>query len=235
MAHKIGKIKVERTTLTKDGELTNPSIVATESTLDTLIYDDITSIESWNRYGGVLCTDGYQVKTRISEVLDVSGWSGITSDAKDIVISYYLKETNKDEATANTEKVVHLMGKGYTLQQAQGALVKAYANYHLIEIGACYKRANSEQLFMVIAKYLTLTDAGDLIKITHKLFDLYKTQGIRGISDGSAGEGLFDFLESSIGTSYETTGLAQQGYVLNTGDNATFISELMDVLRNGNY
>ena len=69
----------------------------------------------------------------------------------------------------------------------------------------------------------------------HKLFDLFKSQAIRGTDDGNAGEGLFNFLESTVGTSYENAGLEEQGYTLKTGTYSEFITELMDVLRHGIY
>lgn len=234
MSYKIGKIKVERTMVVDNLEVANPPIIATEN-LDTELYDDITSIENWFKYGDILCTDTLQLRARIVAILDSISWSGTTDEEKDIIIRLHSKETSKAESIATTEKIVYLMGKGYTQAQAQGVLIQSYADYHLKEIISSEKRGNSEKLYQIIAKYLTLNDAGDLIKISHKLFDLYKTQGIRGVNDGNAGEGLFDFLESTVGTSYETTGLVQQGYTLNTGDYTSFISELMDVLRNGNY
>lgn len=235
MTHKIGKLKTERTILINDGEIVDSPIISVNGSLDLTKYDDITSMVSWDEYSDNLCTDRLQTRDRIKEILNSQGWSGSTDNDKEIVIKYYLKETNKEDSVSNTEKVMFLMGKGYTLEQAQGRLIQAYSTFHIIEINACHSRANSAKLFEVIAKYLDLSDASDLIKITHKLFDLYKTQAIRGVNDGNAGEGLFDFLESTIGTSYETTGLTQQGYTLNTGDNTTFINELMDVLRKGNY
>lgn len=236
MSHKIGKIRTERSNLVRPGDQVYAPIISTGGTLNLEVYEDITSIDNWVVYGDVLCTDILQVRDRIKEELDAISWSGLTNTQKDIVIEYYLKETNKDEATSNTEKVVYLMtSKGYSPLQAQGVLIKAYGSYHPKEVYACNKRANTEKLYEVIAKYLTLADAGDLIKITHKLFDLYKTQAIRGTQDGNAGEGLFNFLESTPGTSYETTGLEQQGYTLSTGTYSEFITELMDVLRHGNY
>lgn len=236
MGFVIGKIKTERLTIVSNNETVDAPIISVSgSTLDTSKYDDITSIQNWVNYYDIVCTDYLQMRDRVRDVVDSVSWTGLISTEKDIVIDLYLKETNKDNATANNEKVVHLMGKGYTLQQAQGTLINTYSNHHIKEIDSCAKRGNSEQLYIAIAKYLTLEDAGDLIKISHKLFDLYKTQGIRGVNDGNAGEGLFDFLESTIGTSYETSGLEQQGYTLNTGDYNSFITELMDVLRNGNY
>lgn len=233
--YKIGKIKTIRTTVAAPGEVIDAPLIVSSGSLDLTKYDDITSIESWNEYGGILCTDCLQIRDRIKYHFELVSWSGLTSAEKDIVISWYLKESYKDDNTSNTEKIMHLLGKGYSMPQAQGKLIQSYSEYHLREIDACAARANSGQLYTVIAKHLNLIDASDLIKITHKLFDLYKSQGIRGTLDGNAGEGLFDFLESTPGTSYETTGLQQQGYTLNTGTYMSFVSELMDVLRNGNY
>jgi hypothetical protein len=235
MAWTIGKIKVERTRLASQDEQVDAPIIVTDGVLDTSKYDDITSIENWYLHSDAICCDYLQMRERVRTILDATGWSGLTSTEKDIIIELYMQETTKDDATANGEKVAQLMGKGYSLQEAQGILLKSYASHHLKEVDSCLKRANSEGLYTVIAKYLILDDAGDLIKITHKLFDLYKTQAIKGINDGNAGEGLFDFLESTSGTTYETAGLEQQGYTLNVGDYTSFITELMDVLRNGNY
>lgn len=234
MTYSIGKIKVERTTILMSGEQSNAPIISTTHSLDLSIYDDITSIDSWYQYTS-LCTDFLQTRARVKEILSVKTWSNLTDSEKDIVIEFYLKEDLIDEDTYNTYKVGYLMGKGYSLEQASYLLIQAYGNYHIKEVRSCTTRANSEKLYKVIAKYLSLADAGDLIKITHKLFDLYKSQAIRGSEDGNAGEGLFNFLESTVGSSYENAGLAQQGYILKTGTYSDFITELMDVLRHGNY
>lgn len=235
MGLKIGKLKYDITTMVgTDDDVMSP-IVLIDGDLDLINYDDITSISSWVKYYDSLCTDRLQLRLRIIEILNTQTWSGISDEERDIVIKYYLKETSKSDSVANEEKVIFLMGKGFSFGEVQGLLIKSYSIYHLMEIESCYSRANSAKLFEVIAKYLTLVDAADLINITHKLFDLYKTQGIRGVNDGSVGAGLFDFLESTVDTMYETSGLQQQGYVLNTGDYTTFISELMDVLKYGNY
>ena len=223
-------------TISGDNELKDAYIIVNSGDTAPSGYTNISSVQSWNDYGESLCTDYLQWRDRVRDELDQTHWSGLTSSEKDIVINFYLKETDKDENTANTEKITHLMTSyGLDLVSSKGKLIAVYGKHHLEEIDACHKRANSELLYQVIAKYLTLVDAGDLIKITHKLFDLYKSQAIRGTEDGNAGEGLFNFLESTVGSSYETTGLEQQGYILNIGDYASFISELMDVLRNGNY
>lgn len=203
--------------------------------LDLNIYDDITSIENWVIFESDLNKDTLYIRERIRNILDTISWSGCTNTEKDIVIKYYLKETNKTQSESDTEKIVYLMGLGYTQQQAIGFLIQSYSVYHLLEIDSCNKRGNSTKLYDIIGKYISISDAADLIKITHKLFDLYKTQAIRGTTYGTAGEGLLDFITSTPNTSYEFSGLEQQGYVLNTGDYNSFISELMDILKNGNY
>jgi hypothetical protein len=235
MSYKIGKLKTVQTNMIEVGGSANPTFVSVNGALDVNLYDDITSIENWLLYGDLLCTDILQVRDRVKEILDVSGWTGLTNTEKDVVITLFLKESNKADNVSDTEKVMYLMSRGYSLAEAQSRLMQAYGDYHVKEIHACANRANSEKLYIAIAKYLSLTDASDLIKITHKLFDLYKSQAIRGTLDGNAGEGLFNFLESTVGTSFETTGLTQQGYILKTGTYASFITELMDILRHGNY
>jgi len=215
------------------GEL-NTNLIISEN-LDLNLYNDITSIQNWVLFEPELDKDVLYIRERIRESLNIIGWSGCSNTDKDIIIKYYLKETSKTESESDTEKVIYLMSKGYSLNEAQGLLIKAYADFHILEIDACYKRANSSKLFTIIGKYLSVPDASDLIKITHTLFDLYKTQAIRGTTYGTAGEGILDFIMSTPGTSYEFTGLEQQGYVLNTGNYNDFINELLDVLKFGNY
>jgi len=198
-------------------------------------YIDFNGIENWINYGKSICSDDLQLRDRILQLLNTITWSSLNDVEKDIVISFNLRETAVDDATYNTNKITYLMGKGNSLEESKIILLKSYAEFHIKEVVACKKRSDSGKMYEIIAKYLQLSDAGDLIKITHKLFDLYKTQAIRGTEDGNAGEGLFNFLESTVGTSYENSGLEEQGYTLNSGTYTEFITELMGVLREGKY
>lgn len=198
-------------------------------------YIDFNGIENWINYGKSICSDDLQLRDRILQLVNTITWSSLNDAEKDIVISFNLRETAVDDATYNTNKITYLMGKGNSLEESKIILLKSYAEFHIKEVVACKKRSDSEKMYEIIAKYLQLSDAGDLIKITHKLFDLYKTQAIRGTEDGNAGEGLFNFLESTVGTSYENSGLEEQGYTLNSGTYTEFITELMGVLREGKY
>lgn len=218
---------------------TDSNLIITDN-LDLNLYDDITSIENWYYHyiQNGICSDYLQMRDRVRDVLDEKKWSGCTSTEKDIIIETYTRETNKSISVANTEKILHLIyNKGMSQANAISFLQSSFANFHIKEIEASLKRAQSYQLFKVIAKYLTISDAADFTRTITTPYHLYTTQGIRGINDGEAGEGLFDFIESTVGTSYETTGLMQQGYIMANGDSdaTNFIIELMEVLRKGNY
>ena len=64
----------------------------------------------------------------------------------------------------------------------------------------------------------------------------YEKQAIKGTNDGSE-TGLFDYIESTVGTVYEFAGLESKGYTMQNGDldETNFIAAIMDVLRNGKY
>lgn len=197
-------------------------------------YNDISSIEN-AFYNEHAFTDYLQLRSFINDIITTKTWSGLTPAEKDITIETFARGNGVTLNTDNTNKVIYLMGKGNTQTQAIGILNNAYSVFHIKEIEACVKRANSPKVFSVVNKYLSITNASDFIRTTQTLFGLFVTQGIRGVNDGEAGEGLFDFIESTVGTTYEFMGLAQSNYPLNTGTIQDFITELMDILRHGKY
>jgi hypothetical protein len=193
---------------------------------------DITSIQNWDKYGSFICSDYLQTREFIIDLFD---WSTATDTEKDIVISYFGYDKALDMATNDTNKVAYLMGKGMTQADAQGFLVLSYSKFHTKEKGACYKRANCEKLSIVMLSYLSIIDSRDFIETTKLLMDLYAQQGIFGTSYGSAGVGIMDYIESTVGTVYENVGLDSKGYILNTGTITDFKNDLSDILLNGNY
>lgn len=193
---------------------------------------DITSIESWDKYGSFICSDYLQTRDRI---IDLFNWSTATDIEKDLVIAYFGYDKSLDTATNDTNKVAYLMGKGMTQAEAQGFLLLSYSKFHTKEKESCYKRANSEKLSVTMLTYLSIPDSRDFIETTKLLMDLYAQQGIFGTSYGSAGIGIMDYIESTVGTVYENVGLDSKGYILNTGTIADFKNDLTDILLNGNY
>jgi hypothetical protein len=234
--YKLGKIKQIRTAIVEVGEEVDPYLIVTED-LDLTKYEDITSIENWVTYGSMVCTDFLQVRDRIKHEIDhKGGWTGLTNTEKDITIDYYARPTGVSIPQDNTNKVIHLMTtKGLTQQQATMYILQKFTEFNKREIQACRERAESKRLAEITLIYLNIGDAADFIRVTQTLNYLYKNFGIMGVNYGVSGEGLFDFIESTPGTQYEFTGLAQQGYTINNGTINDLINSIMDVLKYGNY
>jgi hypothetical protein len=193
---------------------------------------DITSIENWNKYGDFICSDYLQVRDRIIEIFQ---WSTATDIEKDLIIEYFGYEPALDLATNDTNKVAYLMGKGMTQIEAQGFLIQSYAAFHTKEKESCQTRANSEKLSEVMLTYLTIPDARDFIETTKSLVDLYTDQAVFGTNQGTAGVGIIDYIDSTVGTVYENVGLSGKNYTLNVGTMEDLKNGLKDVLLTGNY
>jgi len=198
--------------------------------------EDITSIENWQKYGPFICTDYLQYVSYVQSNCPI--WSSLSNDEKDYLISAYIKagDITKEEDTSN--KIAYLTGdKGLSMTDAQGVLLDAWSDYHIKERASCKARSECKEVSYIIGKYLSISDASDFVKTIQNLIYLFSTQGIRGVNEGDTAEGIFDFIESTHGSVYDTAGLREMGYTMINGDPDmdNFIDELMDVLRNGNY
>jgi hypothetical protein len=193
---------------------------------------DITSIESWHKYGSFICTDYLQVRDRIIDIFD---WSTATDTEKDLIISYFGYDKSLNTLTNDTNKIGYLMGKGMTQNDSEIFLIKSYSNFHTKEKESCFSRSNSEKISEVMLTFLSIPDSRDFIETTKGLLDMYSERGVFGVDHGSAGVGIIDYIDSTVGTVYENVGLDSKAYVLNYGTITDFKNSLSDVLLNGNY
>lgn len=199
-------------------------------------YEDITTISNFKSIGEEFATDYLQYRMWIDKYFnDNYGWSSANDIEKQIIIDFNLLDRDFDTTTNNTNKIVFLMGKGYSQQEAQGYLINAYAHHHTLDKYSCINRAESEALTRVVLTYLSVDDATDFIETTKTLVELYEDRAIKGVNYDSESVGFFDFIESTVGTVYETSGLSSKGYTLNTGTIQDCIDAMMDVLVKGNY
>lgn len=201
--------------------------------------DKTDDLISWRDHGQRACSDFIQFKKYVTEAMNTKTWSSLLTAEKDFITDNYIREDGISSTNDGTRKVVHLMSPPHLMSQPEAVayLHNVWAEYHIKEIAACQARATSKTIFLVLPKYLSLMDASDFTNVIQQPYYMYTTQAIKGVNDGEAGEGFFDFIESTAGTSYETAGLAQQGYAMANGDPdmSNFITELMNVLRDGNY
>jgi hypothetical protein len=182
--------------------------------------------------------DYYQFREYQRGVLDVQTWANLTDDERDFMIELYLKETAITEAQDSTNKVTHLIstGQATTTEEARLIIVDKWSKHHVLEVEACEKRAKALKLYLEVGTYLSISDATDFFTTVENLYFGYEKQAIKGTNDGSE-TGLFDYIESTVGTVYEFAGLESKGYTMQNGDldETNFIIAIMDVLRNGKY
>lgn len=199
--------------------------------------DRTTDLLYWRDHAYMKCRDYQQFRDYVAGAAQTKTWAAMSDDEKRFLCDWYIRPTGTDKPTDQTNKITFLMGLGMSQAEAAGVLQDAFAKWHVAEINSCVARVNSEQFFKVIATYLSTVDASDFAEVAQNSYIKYFSQAIRGVNDSDTGEGLFDFIESTAGTSFEFAGLAQQGYTMQNGDPdmTNFISDLMDVLRNGNY
>lgn len=171
-------------------------------------------------------------------LLDATNWVSLTNSERDFMIQLNLKETVIDQAIDDINKVTHLIttGQATTTEEARLVIVNKWAEHHILDISACRERAKALKLYVEIGSYLSIADATDFFTTVENLYIAFRDQAIRGTNDGSE-TGLFDYVESTVGTVYEFAGLESKGYTMQNGDpdETNFITAIMDVLRNGKY
>lgn len=164
-----------------------------------------------------------------------AGWSALSDEEKSIAIKYRAYP-NSDIGAAQV--IVYLMSKGYTQEQAVGRLIKEGAIEQERLIESCRYRGTNKILFMIVGKYLSIPDQSDLNELVSELLNNFIFRGQRGTKDGQDGnEGLLDFIEGTVGTSYEITNLMSQDYQMTNGDpDATNLkNELANWFRYGKH
>lgn len=186
----------------------------------------------WNHYESTTNKDYLYIRDKVNDasLVEFNGWVNLEDEEKDLIIklSLYL--------SGPTDKVIYLMGKGMTQSQAGSHLYTAYSYHNVKEVESCIMRSSSAKFREVVLTFLLITDAADFAEVIQGLEIMFSKTGVKGVNDGISGEGLFDWVESTPGTSFENGGLEAQGYVIQNGLTIQmFIGALMDVLRNGNY
>ena len=200
--------------------------------------DKTNDLLAWKESGEQATSDFLQFQSYVEEVADGLLWSSLTNEEKEFLIDYYLKANTTTREADNLQKITYLITtKGMTQAQAEDYLRQSWANYHIKEIESCKRRSESKEVYLVISTYLSFQEASDFVRTIETPLYMYATQGIRGIEEGNTIEGLFDFIQSTPGTIYETAGLNEQGYTMLTGDTdvTNFKADLLNVLRLGNY
>lgn len=189
-------------------------------------YTDISTPVNWDRFAEFYAPDYLVVKFALRNELESIGWTGLTTQEKDIMIYNYVVPN------LNTEFIIHLMTtRGWDQATANGYLIERWHKHHYKVIKACEQRWYYVK--KVVATYLNFTDAEDLFDTVESLILDYTQMGEMGMVYGDQSPGIMDYIYSLNG--FEGQGLAENNYTLNFGTMDDLIQGLKRVLVDGLY
>lgn len=102
MNYKIGKIKNPRTTLASAGDQVIPPVIITGGTLDTIIYNDVTSISSWDEYADI--TNLGIVRDGIKSIYNDLGWASLSEEEKKIASKFFVSSKSERDSVLTEDE-----------------------------------------------------------------------------------------------------------------------------------
>ena len=196
-------------------------------------YVNISSIENWNSfglsavdYGGSGVVKDYKfVRNEIKQLYLATSWSALTNSEKQITSKFFIS------SYANRAEL-------YSMSQ----MIALGLDHHKNSIYARQVRllVGSTTAFNFLGETEIVELRRDVLGLTggvhsHDLITAYVQYGQEGtLEDGS--EGLFDYLEGRVGTSYEASGFCCKNWNPAGGLNMMQLTaSIMQILKTGIY
>jgi hypothetical protein len=172
---KIGYRIQQQTVLAGESSSLPPLYIFSE-TLDTNVYNDITSISSWMNYGRINY-DYTFCRVQGKLFVDQEGWSGLTQEDKFSAASNFIVDkTYRDEVLTEEQQKSFwdiLVDSSYNSRLNRWKSAKSYMSY-----------------------YLTLTESADIAVSTKTLSEDFVTYNIQSLTTDGV-NGLFDWITST--------------------------------------
>ncbi len=197
-------------------------------------YVDISNIVNWSKFGINTGRDYKFVRNEIKILViaiagvDFTNWNNLTENEK-IIASEYFCAPYSCRILMHTLQEQHVFAKIFNDSATQS------------------RKDRFDHAISIIRTKLTWDDTQEVVdemmeqyekpttrKFNRNLANNYIYYGREGTVEGDP-LGLFDYIEARVGTYYETLGLAAKGYIPETGTLAELVTEIMDILKNGNY
>lgn len=194
---KIGLIKPEY-------KYQHTQLVFTE-TIDSNLYDDVTTIGGW-AIEGSRHFDYYYIRERIRDIVKATTFNTLSDYDKKIVADYC--------AADSSDLVPYYMAQdGLSLENA----TLKYKAKRALDINnaasACNARAESGIVFYIMIKYLSEQDSLQFKNAIHSYLQDYKEAAHLGTQYGISADGIMDYVEAT--GSHIGAGLSI--YTFNTG------------------
>lgn len=224
---KINGVAFDGNTAYTEQELNgNAAYVAADNNPSVSDYDDITSIENWEQHGKKVVNDYKAIRDQIKEEVIAIGFENLTQNEKLIAATHKIG-THAQRLAA--------LGGDINLLVALGA------QYH----GRVFECRQIRMAWAVSCVHNHLEHiieggytAPEIIlsSIPQGFIDAWVSNGLGGVCDGDNAEGLFDYINNTVGTSFENTGLRSKTWTPEgLVDMNAFCDKLMAILQNGIY
>lgn len=202
----------------------NTPYLLNDSLLDD--YENITSISNYDKYWMFLNKDYKFIRVLIINLVASTGYSSLSSNEKylaakwfavdmslpllDSTISYNNIDPDRDfTELSNRWDISSKTARSIRFSKAKAQLLSRLGKSHGFTVLSDLKADNA--------------------------IDDYVENGRDGIETGSP-EGLWDYIQSTVGTSWEHTGLSTKGWTPLDGSTlSNVVTTVMNILRDGNY
>lgn len=194
----------------------NPAYIFAENLSSS--YADITTIENLSEHGHHTGRDYKFIRSEINTLYDSSTWSELSDDEKSVCSIYFICSPTE---AADVHDV--------PTRVAYGEL------FHINSVESRMKRIS--RAMSEARTRIQQSDVQELIDDleSSNLLDTYITFGREGTIEGDP-EGLFDWVESRAGTSFDGIGMSSKSYTVEGySDMSDFTVYIMDIIKTGNY
>lgn len=176
-------------------------------------YEDISSIENWEKFWTVSGRDYKFMRAEVSALVVAAGWSNLTTAQKAVASRLFVASKAQRDEIYTTEQQISLGLLHHKASVESRTLRYAKASMEV------YNRLSPSESKIVI---------NDVTEIGYR----YMQYGIEGTVEGDP-EGFFDYLEARTETTYTLTGLAAKGYTPSGMTLAELVTRLMDICKLG--
>jgi hypothetical protein len=152
-------------------------------------------------------------------MISKGGWENLSPEEKIIASKWFIVGRSERNQVHSTEDQI-INGLTYNSNSIRAR--KQRLTQCMMEV---YNRLDDNQIKSVMSTM-------DFSRTTYA----YTEVGMEGVLSGDTVEGLFDYINSTSGTSWSSSGLRTQSYTPVGYDNCSQLSDrLLDILINGNY
>lgn len=199
-----------------DGDLEGYDAL-TVGTSATSAYEDISSIENWEKWGPDTGKDFKFYRREIKLLYEETTWEALTTEEKKVLSRMFIVEKTKRDEVYTTEEQMY-----YSRIFHKNSTESRQVRYSLVA-SMLFNNLSKTDCFSVM----------DDIEENHLMVN-YIHYGLEGVDKGDP-EGIYDYINSTTGTSYASAGFNEKNITPVCGSKQCMIDRAMQILEEGLY